>query len=115
MCRLWNVEWNYGAIFRRDCHLWKNGSQYHSKFNLGLSKLNFRFAEILLFFKIFFSQVESETQVESSLYFGSEIKVESSLYFGSEIEVETCLYSGSAMEVESSLYFGSGIQVGSNM
>ena len=58
------------------------------------------------FFKKFFSQVESETQVESSLYFGSEIKVESSLYFGSEIEVETCLYSGSAMEVESSLYFG---------
>ena len=26
---LWNVEWNYGPIFRRDCHFWKNGSQYH--------------------------------------------------------------------------------------
>ena len=34
-----------------------------------------RFAEILFLFLIFFSQVGSETQVESSLYFGSEIRV----------------------------------------
>ena len=39
-----------------------------------------------IFFLIFFSQVESEIQVESSLYFGSVIQVESSLYFGSVIK-----------------------------
>ena len=62
----------------------------------------------------FFSQVESETQVESSLYFGSGIQVESSLYFGSEIQVESSLYFGSEIQVESSLHFGSGIQVESS-
>ena len=74
---------------------------------LGLSKLTFRFAEILFYFLIFFSQVESEVQVESSLYFGSGIQVESSLSFGSGIPIESSLHFGSGIQVESSPYFGS--------
>ena len=50
---------------------------------------------MLFFFIIFFSQVESEIQVESSLYFGSGIQVESSLHFGSGIQVESSRYFGS--------------------
>ena len=49
----------------------------------------------ILFKKKFFSQVESEIQVESSLYFGSGIQVESSLHFGSGIQVESSPYFGS--------------------
>ena len=82
---------------------------------LGHSKLNYWFAEILLFFLFFFSQVESEIQVESSLYFGSVIQVESSLYFGSVTQVESSVYFGSVTQVESSLYFGTVIQVDSTL
>ena len=56
------------------------------------------------FFLIFFSQVESEIQVESSLYFGSVTQGESSLHFGSVIQVESSVYFGSVTQVESSLY-----------
>ena len=86
-------------------------------FNSGHSKLNFWFAEILFFVKIFFSQVESEIQVESSLYFGSVIQVESSVYFGSVTQVESSLtlYFGTVTQVESSLYFGTVIQVDSTL
>ena len=75
-----------------------------SLFILGLSKLNFRFADFL---ENFFSRVGSEIQVESSIYFGSEIQVESSLHFGSGIHVGNSIYFGSEIQVESSQYFGS--------
>ena len=58
------------------------------------------------FFKNFFSQVESEIQVESSLYFGSVTQVESSLHFGSVIQVESSVYFGSVTQVDSTLYLG---------
>ena len=70
---------------------------------------------LFIFLKNFFSQVESEIQVESSLYFGSVTQVESSLHFGSVIQVESSVYFGSVTQVESSLYFGTVIQVDSTL
>ena len=105
----------FGQKYLNICGQKKNGGIFifhvrdSKKFRALQSQLSVR--RNFIFFLIFFSQVESEIQVESSLYFGSGIPVESSLYFGSGIPDESSLYFGNGIQVESSQYFGSGIQV----
>ena len=104
----WLPYWDYPkGCSRKEISL-PLGSQFTERNILNLDllrplQIDFSLRRIFFFFLIFFSQVESESQVESSLYFGSEIKVESSLYFGSEFKVE------------SSLYFDNGIRFGSKI
>ena len=92
----------------------KNSLELSAEFRKKSKGYFIRPLQEILFLKNFFSQVESEIQVESSLFFGSGNQVESSLYFGSGIPVESSLYFGSGIQVESSLHFGSGIQVESS-